>query len=185
MTSLEPIYSNGDRDGLAQIIAPAKRRAGTLSCVSKKALPPDQDEAVRALAAKLVRDHFGGNESAAAKRLGMSQPMLHEIIQGTRGAGVSTLIALADYANMSVDAVLGRSATGEAPLRQHPDWPAARAEAEDRHPEIDPSVLDLMGQGWVPGGAPIRIDGAYVAGLAREYLGVQARSEVRSRRRSG
>jgi transcriptional regulator with XRE-family HTH domain len=146
-----------------------------------KALPAEENEKARAFLSKIVREDFKGNESAAAKRIGISQSMLHEFLAGTRGAGQNVLRAIAIYAGVSVDVVLGLAAPTTPPLNRHGDWAHARAEAERMHPEIPTAFLDLVGQGHIPGETPASIDGALVAGLAREWMAAAARAELRRR----
>jgi len=45
-----------------------------------KALASEQNDAVRALAQKLVKDDFGDNKSAAARAFNVSQSMLYEFL---------------------------------------------------------------------------------------------------------
>jgi hypothetical protein len=147
-----------------------------------KALLAGENEHARAFLRQIVRDEFKDVESRAAKAIGISQSMLHEFLSGTRGAGNVVLTAIANYAGVTVDAVLGRaSAPSTPPLSRHPDWARARAEAAAMHPEIPEEYLDLVGQGHMPGETPTSIDGALVAGLAREWVSAAARAVAKRR----
>ena len=149
-----------------------------------KALPKVSQDAARAFTARIVKDDFAGNVTAAARAFGISQAMLYEFLQGTRGAGTKLLEGVAAHAKTTVDAVMGRSVPEvvHVPLNRHRDWPKARAEAERMHPEIPVEYLDLVGRGHVPGEPLESIDGVLVAGLAREWAAAAAR--VAARRRS-
>lgn len=172
-------YSDSVRPGRADSIATAKTRAVTLKCVSTKRLSPERNEAARAFARQIVAAEFGGNESAAAKALKVSQSMLHEFLAGTRGAGMTMLDALATHAGVGVDVVTGRAVVQRPPLNQHPDWPAARADAARLFPDLSGELLDLVGTGTLPWQDPL--DGVLVAGLARELASALARNAARKR----
>lgn len=56
----------------------------------------------------LVKERFDGNQTRAAKQLGISQPHLSALIAGEgRGPGLSVLILLRHFTNRSIDALLG------------------------------------------------------------------------------
>jgi hypothetical protein len=112
------------------------------------------------------------------------RPGLHEFLAGTRGAGQVVLRAIANHAGVGVDVVLGRAAAPSPSLNRHPDWTRARAQAERDHPEIPAAMLDMVGRGQLPSEIPgeqAAIDGALVAGLAREWMSAAARAEARRR----
>jgi hypothetical protein len=96
-----------------------------------KSLSLDRREATKKFVKKIVDERFGGNRSAAAKAFGVSQSMLHEVLEGTRGAGITVLESVADFARCSIDEVMGRKVPGvSGTLRAvRPD------EAEDESPE--------------------------------------------------
>jgi hypothetical protein len=71
-----------------------------------KALDKDQVARVRDLAARLVRERHGGNVSAAARALGVSQAALNDLVTGNRGAGLRLATAIVDYAGVSLDEII-------------------------------------------------------------------------------
>lgn len=73
-----------------------------------KALASEQNDAVRALAQKLVKDDFGDNKSAAARAFNVSQSMLYEFLATPprRGAGVRLLHGISAYLGWSLDEVI-------------------------------------------------------------------------------
>ncbi len=65
------------------------------------------EHVARELAA-VVRDRFEGNQTRAAKSLGISQPHLSHLIAAEgRGPGLNVLLRLRDYTGRSIDALLG------------------------------------------------------------------------------
>lgn len=59
--------------------------------------------------AKVVKEQFEGNQTRAAKRLGLSQAHLSHLIAGQtgRGPGLTVLIRLREYTGRSIDSLLG------------------------------------------------------------------------------
>jgi transcriptional regulator with XRE-family HTH domain len=116
-----------------------------------KSLVDAANERVRAATRAYVRDRHGNNASAAARELGVSQPMLSEFMAGTRGAGPRLLNAIADATGYSLDYLHGRtdSPTGIIGERflDHPDWARVAAEARRRFPlAVPPYAYDGAGR---------------------------------------
>lgn len=75
-------------------VANVSMRRGRLDFVaSTKALPHEQNEQVRALMRKILAEEFGGTVTHAAKALGISHSIIHEMLSGSRGAGTKVLRA--------------------------------------------------------------------------------------------
>jgi len=53
-----------------------------------KSLSPKQNDAIREALQKIVAEHEG-NMSAVARLLGVSRPYVYELVEGTRGAGIT------------------------------------------------------------------------------------------------
>lgn len=88
-------------------VAKVSRRPATLDfVVSTKSLPHEQNEQVRALMRKILADEFGGVVTHAAKALGISHSIIHEMLAGSRGAGTKVLRALSTHTGRSIDDIL-------------------------------------------------------------------------------
>ena len=68
--------------------------------------PHEQNEQVRALMRKILADEFGGVVTHAAKALGISHSIIHEMLAGSRGAGTKVLRALSTHTGRSIDDIL-------------------------------------------------------------------------------
>lgn len=69
-----------------------------------------------------VRDAHGGNQTSTGKALGLSQGHISAMIQGARGPGLPTLIALREKTGRSIDDLLGLS---KAPTARRTPVPSA------------------------------------------------------------
>ena len=88
-------------------VANVSMRRGRLDFVaSTKALPHEQNEQVRALMRKILAEEFGGTVTHAAKALGISHSIIHEMLSGSRGAGTKVLRALSEHPGRSIDDIL-------------------------------------------------------------------------------
>lgn len=74
--------------------------------MKNKALPHEQNENVRAALREVLVSRHANNVSSLAKALGISQSMVHEFMNGQRGAGMKILHAAAAYTGRSVDELL-------------------------------------------------------------------------------
>jgi len=110
-----------------------------------KALTPEQNDRIRELV------------THAGKALGISHSMLHEIVEGRRGAGMRMLQALSKHTGRTVDDLLGveveRTRDGQHEgdaLGEHPLWSSVlsefRASAERRQEKINEDVIREMAQ---------------------------------------
>jgi hypothetical protein len=97
--------------------------AQTKQAQRTKALREEENEAVRAFVRNIIRDRFDGNQSAAAKKWGVTQPMISDLLSRKRGAGMKLLSAVSTYSGISIDQILGK-----APL------PELIVELQDRYP---------------------------------------------------
>lgn len=105
---------------------------------------------------KILADEFGGVVTHAAKALGISHSIIHEMLAGSRGAGTKVLRALSTHTGRSIDDILHGierdpgSREGDA-LGQHPEYRAREAELaarmERRGQKADPAILSEM-RGW-------------------------------------
>jgi DNA-binding transcriptional regulator YdaS (Cro superfamily) len=71
-----------------------------------KSLSPKQNEAIREALQKIIAANEG-NMSAVARLLGVSRPYVYELVEGTRGAGITIAEAIARNAGVSVLELLG------------------------------------------------------------------------------
>jgi len=105
-------------------------------------MSPEHNEAVRAFVRRIAIADFNNNVTAFASTLGVAQSLLSELLKGSRGAGPKLLVALADYACVSLDEVIGRTVprrrSGATPwaaamqwvrFRDLPGWDEAEAVA--------------------------------------------------------
>lgn len=76
--------------------------------MTTKSLPPEYNAAARAFLQRYVNAQHKGNGSEAAKRLGVSQSMISDVIGGRKGVGMKLLDALTRETRASVDEILGR-----------------------------------------------------------------------------
>lgn len=102
-----------------------------------KALKHEQNERLRQIVRDLVDKDFAGNTTAASRALGVTQPLLSELLAGGRGAGPKLIQGLADYTGRSTDDLYGRPLLplppgGYQTLGQHPDFAKALEEAAAR-----------------------------------------------------
>lgn len=77
---------------------------------TNKKLDRKYAEHLAGLLRPIVRDRFGNSQTAFAKHVGVSQPQISAILRpggGDRSAGISVLIRLRAYLNMSIDEMLG------------------------------------------------------------------------------
>ncbi len=77
--------------------------------ISRKKLEGQYIAHVAREIARLVDEQYEGNQTKAAKALGMSQPHISNLINGTagRGPGLAALILLRHVTNRSIDSLLG------------------------------------------------------------------------------
>jgi len=67
----------------------------------------------------LIARDFRGSQSAAARRIGLSQSHMSALVSGTeRGVGVAALLRLREYTGLTLDELLG---LGPPPPRAEPE----------------------------------------------------------------
>lgn len=147
------LYSDIDTVGQVPGSAITKSHCGTLPDVRNKSLPLSQNEAARAFVRALVDSEFEGNTNAAAKKLGLSQSMLYEFLDGTRGAGMKLLNAVAVHTRRTIDEVVGRPPQialplgDEEPAHQNiPGWTERCGEIAEENPGIPRWVYEQSGR---------------------------------------
>lgn len=144
---------------------------------ASKSLSPERSAAVRARLARIVRDDFGGNVKATAKRLGVAQSQLSLFTAGKTGAGLKLIESLADYERIPLDVVIGRSyapAPSSAPLRSLPSWPDAAKIASQM---ADSKAVDEVG-GFVPPAPVSVVTAVALLDLVRAWTAMRAASDV-------
>jgi transcriptional regulator with XRE-family HTH domain len=87
---------------------------------------PFRSDILRERLRAIVTRDFGGNQTAAAKVLGISASAINQIVHGTKEGGLPTLLAVANFEECSVDELLGR--VPSAP-RTTSDFPQALTQA--------------------------------------------------------
>ncbi len=80
------------------------------------ALKPDQNERVRELAARLLREEFNENQSALARRLGVKPPTISRFMDGGQGTSLELAEAIARLAHEDINIVLGLRRPNETTL---------------------------------------------------------------------
>lgn len=88
---------------------------------SPKALREGENEAVRAFVRDIINQRFNGNQSAAAKAWGVTQPSISDLLSKKRGAGMKLLSAVSRFAGVSIEQLVGRV-------------PVTTIELQDRYP---------------------------------------------------
>jgi hypothetical protein len=79
--------------------------------------------AIAAFLHRIVRDEFGGNGTKAAQAIGIPQSQISAAMnpsESGRGAGLVTLIRIADYAGVALDEVIGRKVPPRGSAEQGP-----------------------------------------------------------------
>lgn len=181
-------YSDCAAKMQAKVIAKAKAQADTVAFVPKqkpsrsKELADEHNEYARAYTRRIVEEDFEGIEAAAARGFGLGQSTLHDFLAGTKGAGFQMLDAIAVYAKIPIDALIGRAVTYEPPLNQEPNWDKVRAETIAMHPEIPVDCIDDVGKGSFTSDVKRLLDEPFLSNLAKEVAGARARVAVKKRR---
>ena len=133
-------------------------KIGTLRVMAQtKGLDPVQRAAVRSLLRAIVDRDFGGNQTRAAKELGVSQPFVSEVLKDGRGAGTSLLVGMRDYLGVTLDDVLhGRRSSTAAP-------PSRTLEYDDQYPNRARAVVAARALGYTEE-AIAQVQGQHFAG---------------------
>lgn len=71
-----------------------------------KSYDDETNASLRAVARRVMNEHFGGKQTRLAKKLGMSGAFVSEFLSGGRGAGLETLIGLARFAPLEILSIL-------------------------------------------------------------------------------
>jgi hypothetical protein len=91
---------------MAAKAATAKEKRG-----HTRSLDEERKKRVAERLRRLVDDDFGGNQSAAAKALGVTQPFISDVLNFKRTAATAMLEAIANHSNVLVDRLLDREMT--------------------------------------------------------------------------
>lgn len=89
-----------------------------MTVLGQKKLDRRHADHLAAILRPIVRDQFGGNQTAFAKKVGVSQSQMNVILSsgGDRSVGINVLIRIRDYlGTMTIDEMLGLP-----PLRGRP-----------------------------------------------------------------
>lgn len=150
-----------------------------------KSLDPEENAAVRVVVRELVDGQFKGNILAASKELRVAYATLYNLYEGTGGAGVRTLQALARYTKTSIEALLGEAARGPLPasaVGAREQWSGIRRELEARmgyvQPEALAAALDQVAASSMSA-RPKQLTADWVQPFVEAYLKVNAH-ELRS-----
>lgn len=152
--------------------------------MSSKSLKPEQNERLRAILTELIDATFAGNVAAAARAMGLSQSLFVEFLRGARGAGPKLINAIADHTGRSIDDLYGRQVVAVPDgsrayqrLRDHPDWAAAREEADELAMLAPASALDGVGD-LAFSQPPDGFDGAFVVRMAEALATARPRRKI-------
>lgn len=112
-------------------------RLTLLRMASDRALPPEQNEALRRRLRELVAKRYDGTITHAAAALGVSHATISDVLSGKRGVGQKLLDGMANVTGLTIDVLLGRSleldpsaARAGDRVQDHPMY--AKAETELR-----------------------------------------------------
>jgi transcriptional regulator with XRE-family HTH domain len=136
-----------------------------------KGLLPEEAERVRQALRELLAD-CGGVQRELARRLGVSQQGLSQILNSNRPPGMPLARAIATHRGQSLDEVLTGAPLGEdRPLRDLPGWAEAERIARERNPWIPAKAWDFLGACRTPF-PPRTITPEWVAQLAASWASV-------------
>lgn len=113
--------------------------------MSGSALSEQKNERARAFVRRVVDEDFRSNITAAARSWAVSPTLLSEFLHGKRGTGIKLLDAVAQHAQVTIEAII--SGTADAPQRAptedpHPSfgrmtgWPTAEERARSEAPYV-------------------------------------------------
>lgn len=108
---------------------------------AKKTYPDEESERVRALLRELLERDFQGNQSQAARVLGLTQSMINLVINGQRNPGTEVLDALSEYTGRAGDNIRGRLPR----YRDLPGWEEALPEAMKMFRRVPPAAFEAVG----------------------------------------
>lgn len=149
-------------------------------------MPPDRHAVARRVLRDWVDRECAGMTARAAKRLGVSSTLVHEVMSGERGAGMKLLDALADETGRSIDELVGRtpaqpnSSVALTSLGSLPEWKAAEQQARKRHAWVPRHAFRLARR--LAGPEPLKITPEAVFFAA--MLSLQLRGELEGRKAS-
>lgn len=119
--------------------------------MSRKDLPPDQADRVRAALKKIVVEEYGGKQTRAAGPLKIKQTMISHVLLGG-GVGYPTARKVVDYLHADFDdLILGRKTARFAGLEGYRD--AERAARERLGVMVLPETFDTVAR-WTVVEAP-------------------------------
>lgn len=120
-----------------------------------KALDPETNDRLRAIAKRLMDERFDGKVTKLAEAMGISHPALLEFLRGTRGAGMTVLRGLQTLTGKTLDELLRsdqRAEEIELPpmnalpdsIATHPDYPPLRTRLLKTYAE---PVVEMVDRG--------------------------------------
>ncbi len=71
-----------------------------------KSYDDETNERLRAVARRVIKDHFDDKQIRLAEKIGLSGSFISEFLNGGRGAGLETLIGLARFAPLEILSIL-------------------------------------------------------------------------------
>jgi len=135
----------------------------------ENALEPDEDERVRVVVQQLVQE--AGSQSAAARRIGMSQQTISRHLSGVpAGKNLAAKVAKAaglGYRQLVRGDEVERS--GAPRFGNLNGWPEAEAAARRRYRHIPPEAWEAVRE-WSGASAPERVTAEVVLSLATAWV---------------
>lgn len=129
---------------------------GMVRRMGVKVMTEAQVERLRDVARAIIRDDFGGNQTATARHLGIAQSQFSGFINGTAGASLAIVVAIADHTGRGTDDLLGRpppraATPGQMRIGSHADWARVRDEAvAHARKGIDRADVELVADVSIP-----------------------------------
>ena len=134
-----------------------------LAFVAEKKVDP-QEQRLRDEFRRYVDEIHEGRRGAAAEAMGISAPVVTQIMNGSRGIGRDIMVALAQAWRRTTDDLLGLSLPR---WRDLPGWDRLVAEGRERYPGVSRLAWEYVGNLYGP--QPPAMDAAVIATIAMQW----------------
>lgn len=99
-------------------IAPTSTIEGVAGAKKTKRVSPEAHKAFSRFLERFIEERYGGNQTAAAKAIGVTQGHISAMILGNRGPGLNTLLELRLATGMTIDSMLGFAHSPDEELKR-------------------------------------------------------------------